>query len=544
MKRFFIPLLSLMSSAMIGQDWSLSLSSNVELRTWKLSNKADKEEKGLVGASIKLFKGAEMINEVSSSGNGDFKITVPGNGEFTLEVAYPGCNTKKFAISTLGVPEATSKDNFKPSYSIGGFVMAWPLPGIDYTYLSQPLVKVVYNTRGQKFDDDGSTTDRSLKALSRIAESENKLIEKFCQTNREGDAALMKPDCPLAKTLYDKALTLIPREAYPTQQLTKVDKCLKDKEAADKKAAELAAAPKTATTAADTKDADKKAVEDAVAKAKADKAAKDQALNDQLLKGASDQAQKKAASEKAANAAAEKSQPAASAQQPTTTATGKKPPIKVIEKSDKETEAEKRKAGLAKSQAEDAAAMKADADKAEAKRVEKEKKSNEASTKAKTEQQKKLEEKQAQDKEDAKKEAEQRAAKAEENRKKQQEAQAKDKEEAKKEAEEKAAKDKAAQEQRDKEDAEAAAKDKEGRQKFNDELEKDRAAGKVKADRSIPPVLGSNDSYKDKITKADNYLNNKRYKEAKTEYEAALKMKPNDEYATSKLAEVNKLLTP
>ncbi len=50
------------------------------------------------------------------------------------------------------------------------------------------------------------------------------------------------------------------------------------------------------------------------------------------------------------------------------------------------------------------------------------------------------------------------------------------------------------------------------------------------------------DPYKESIDKADNYFKTKRYTEAKTEYENALKVKPKDVYAIKKLEETKKLL--
>jgi hypothetical protein len=576
MKKLFIlaSLLFILAPAGHAQDWSLSLSSNVELRTWKLSTKADKEEKGLGGASIKLFKGSTLVNEVKSFPNGDFKIDIPGNGEFSLEVSYPGCNTKKFAISTLGVPADIAKDNFRPSYGIGGFIMARPLPGIDYSYLSQALVKVVYLNRG-KFEDDNSITERSLKAVSKINDAENQLIEKFCSTNREGDAALSKPDCPLAKTLYEKAIGLIPGEAYPAQQLTKVGKCLKDKEEADKKAQEAAAADAAKADAA-KKDADKKAVEDAVAKAKADKAAKDQELNDKLAKAAEAEAKKKAAAEKQAVKKEPEAPKVAAANPPaaaTTTVKPKSSIIKIKEKSEEDLEADKKRAGKSKSEAEDAEKIRMEEEKSEAKKAEKEKKYREhlakeeedvrkkeeerqqkekEHTKKEAEEEaaraeadrKKFEEREAKAKEEAKKEAEEEAKKAEEERKKREEQEAKAKEEAKKEAEEEAVRAQQEQEARDKEEAERAAAEKEKRKKRYEKIEDEYNNGKSKSSYSIPPPLGSGNVFKDKVKKADDLFNKKQYAEARTVYEEALKLKPNDEYVTGKLAEISKLMAP
>lgn len=268
-------------------SWSVKISSNVELRTWKLTTRADKEEKPLLGASITLTQGGKLISQSTSDSNGDFTVMVPGNGEFVLTVSYPGCNAKKFSILTTGAPPELQSDiTWKPSFSIGGFVMAKPFPGIDYTGLQQTLVKVIYEAKIKNFDDDEPYTDLGLGIVGNIASAENALIEKFCSTNKSGDAALAKPDCPLAKMLYEKAIALIPGEQYPVEQLKKVGDCLKAKEEADKKAAETAQAKTEAERLAKEKAVADKALKDQKAKEKAaaDKIAKEKAAADKLAK--------------------------------------------------------------------------------------------------------------------------------------------------------------------------------------------------------------------------------------------------------------------
>lgn len=287
-------------SEIIAQDWSVKISSNVELRTWKLSTKADKEEKPLLGASITLYQGSKIVSQGTSDSNGDFIVMVPGNGEYVLTVSYPSCNAKKFSIITTGVPAEIQKDNFKPSFSIGGFVMAKPFPGIDYSGLQQTLVKVVYEAKIKNFDDDEPYTDIGLGIVGTIAAAENALIEKFCSTNRSGDAALAKPDCPLAKMLYEKAIALIPGEQYPVVQLAKVGDCLKAAEETKKRTEAAALAKQEAIKAGKEKaQADKAAKEKSIAEksakdklAKENTAAKKKTETDQAVK-------KKAAAEKA-----------------------------------------------------------------------------------------------------------------------------------------------------------------------------------------------------------------------------------------------------
>ena len=361
------------------QEWTLKLRSSVELRTFRLTNKADISEEKLAGATIALFKGAKLINQVQSDGGGDFVIDVPANGEFILTVSYSGCNSKKFAISTMNVPEEIAKDNYKPTFGIEGVIMAKAFPTINYSTLDKPLVRIAYTSNGKKFDDEQAYTNQMLDALSRIREDENRLIESFTSTNNTGDVALSKGDCPLAKASYEKAMTIIPGETYPGAQLPKVGDCLKNKDSAAKKAEEEAAAKAAAAKlAAEKAEADRLAKEKAAAdKAEADRLAKEKAEADktQSAKLAAEKAEadrlakEKAATEKAEadRLAKEKSNSEASA----------KAAAAATEKNQKEKQAkEKAEADrLAKEKAiaDKTAADKAAKEKAEADRLAKEK---------------------------------------------------------------------------------------------------------------------------------------------------------------------------
>jgi hypothetical protein len=179
-------------------------------------------EASLAGATITLYKGLTVVVQMQSDGNGEFIIEVPANGDFVLAISYAGCNTKRFAISTMGVPEAIANDKYTPSFGIEGIIMARAFPTIDCSVLSQSLAKIRYVDKGKKFDDDDLYTNQMLGSLSQLRNAENELLECFTSTNNAGDIALVKGDCPLAKTNYEKAMTIIPGERYTADQLIKV----------------------------------------------------------------------------------------------------------------------------------------------------------------------------------------------------------------------------------------------------------------------------------------------------------------------------------
>ena len=523
-KQTLFILIYFINGLLISQTWTLKLESSVELRTLKLTSKSEISEAPLEGATISIYKGTTLVKTVKSAANGKFTIEIPANGNYVLEVSYLNCNTKRFSISTIGVPESIATENYSPSIEIvGGVVMTKALTGIDYSLLKQYLTKIYYFENNNKFDYDASYTDQILSNLSSLRGEETKLIENFTSTNKAADIALNKKDCPLAKTLFEKALTLIPGEQYPINQLLKVDLCLKEKEEAAKKAAELLA--------------NKALIEQqAKEKALADKLAKDKELAD------------KATVQKAANEKANADK----------LAKDKELADKATAQKVADEKANADKLAKDKELADKATVQKAANEKALADKLAKDKELADKATVQKAANEKANADKLAKDKELADKATAQKAA----NEKGLQVKMAKEKAEkdlAKKAADEKALVDKLAKENSDKEkiDAEKLANEKNNSlQKEpiktvdnNGIIIKNTQAGNTEmnsqekgtVNHSIPQVLGAN-KYKETIIKADGYMKMKRYQEAKVAYEEALTFKGNDIYATNKLTELEKLI--
>ena len=382
----YIIVLSVFILNVRAQDWKLKIHSQVELRTWKLTTKADKDEKRLPGATILLTKmnGGGIVSQLTTDEKGEFIIEMAPNEDYILTASYPNCNSKRFTISTKNVPEKITKEFFTKPFHFDGFIMCKPFPGIDYSGLKQSLVKICYSASGQKFDQDKSANEIGFAIMGKVTDDENTLINKFCNTNKEGDQALAKPDCPLAKTLYERAIATIPGEEYPVEQLKKVGLCLKEKEDAARKAetekeakvkealakqeaekralekkeqeraqaAKLEAEKKTQLTDARQKEAEEKALADKLAKEKKESEIKAKAEAEKIAlenKEKEKQENEKKLTEKKAQQALEKENKATKE-----TAAAEK--------------ARKQKEGLERSKAEDDAAMKADQEKAMAKR--------------------------------------------------------------------------------------------------------------------------------------------------------------------------------
>lgn len=454
----------------------------------------------------------------------------------------------------MGVPEEIAKDNYKPTFGIEGVIMAKAFPTIDYSILKQPLARIRYVSNGKKFDDEEAYTSQILGELSRVKSTEDALIQSFVTTNNTGDVALSKGDCPLAKASYEKAMTIIPGESYPGVQLPKVGDCLKNKDDAAKKAeAEAAAKAAAAKLAVEKAEADRLAKDKAAAeKAEADRLAKEKAATD---KAEADRlAKEKAEADKTQSAklAAEKAEADRLAKDK---AAADKAEVDRLAK--EKTDADKTqsaKLAVEKAEADRLAKEKAATEKAEADRLAKEKVNSEKDqkdkeAKAKVEADRVVKEKAVAEKAEADRLAKEKAN----SEKDQKDKEAKEKAEAdriakqkaisEKQQAEKAAKEKAEAERIAKEKTNAPAKEPTNGITPSSTGSEPGTTGVGSGDAkySIPQALGA-DKYKGTIKRADELFKMKRYAEAKPMYEEALKQKPNDAYATNKLAEIEKLI--
>jgi hypothetical protein len=522
------------------QEWSLKLKSTVQLRTWTLTSRADKDERNIDGATIQLIQNNQVIKEVVSDAEGNFVIDIPGNGDFYLNVSYPGCNSKKFYVSTKNIPTDVTNKEYKPKVTIGGFMMAKPFKGIDYLGLQEPLLAVEYKKNSSDFDKDQAISDKGVQIVQNIMDAEMTLINKFTYNTKLGDEALSKKNYKLAKTYYTKALEFIPNEEYPKFKLAKAEDGIKEDEAKqrileEEKAAQVAA----------QKIALQKAIEE-----------KKQKENASFNQGTKPVAQ------------TETLTPVQDSIIPSTN-TAEREKAEAKAKADAELAAKAEAENKAKLEAENAAKLKAEAEakaKVESELAARKKAEDETAAKTKSEADAK-----------AKADAELAAKKKGEEEKANAKADAAAK--AKAEAEAKA---KADAEATAKMKADAAAKAKaepattaqpiasatsapvENTLSNNNKTtasapmntasvsNTDNGVEAISTDaipatntghgakKKIKPQIGSD--YNDLVKTADTFFKEKNYKEAKLHYSNALKDKPNDHYATARIAECNKQL--
>lgn len=518
------------------QDWTLPLSGRVE-----------KNEKKLQGAIVTLMQGSKQIAQTMTGEDGLFKFEIPANGDFIVTVTKPGHCTKKFQVSTRGVPP---DDKSTKRFEIPGISLFEPLPDIDYSVLNQPLVKIMYSAEKQVFDYDEAYFAQSLAALDKIKQLERDALNKqkeleanYKTAITNGDKAFQKKDWNMARAAYRVATNLKPNENYPKDQLAQIDKIIADLEALNKKneeAAKKAAEEKAQAIAAENLNnkyiAALKKGEDGFTKQDwtAAKAGYNEALsikpNEQLPKDKLAEIDKAMAALAAKKAAEEKAKADAEAAAKKAAEDKAKADAEAArlakEKADKELADKLAKEAAAKKAAEEAAAKKAAEEKAKADAEAAAKKAAEDKAKADAEAARLAKEKA--DKELADKLAKEAAAKkaAEEKAKADAEAAAKKAAEDKAKADAEAAR--LAKEKADKELADKLAKDAAAKKAADEAAAKKAAEDKAKADAEAAAKKAAEDKAKADAEAA-------RLAKEKADKEAAAKL--SKEEAAKKAAE-------
>ena len=240
----------------------------------------DSEDDPIIGAVVQVYQGAKVIGTYPVNVEGKYSFKLSLNGDYTVVVSAQKTVTKKYMVSTRGVPPERALSKFTTIRA--DLSLFEKMDGIDYSILNQPLQKYMYKADKANFIYDEVYFQQILGSLQRLKELEDaaRLKKKELEANynnaiKIADKAFQKKDWTIAKSNYSKAIDLKPTENYPKDQLAQMDVILKNQEALSKKIeTEKLTETKTATDkiAADKllADAKTKADTDALAKKKAD----------------------------------------------------------------------------------------------------------------------------------------------------------------------------------------------------------------------------------------------------------------------------------
>lgn len=203
----------------------------------------DLKGNGMPGVSVAVNAAGKVINNILTDGTGKYSFDLPLNNDYVITVSKPGMASKKYSVSTRGVPEEKSTSKF--SSVEASLTLFEKLDGVDYSLLNQPLNKYSYNPTKDNFEYDKNYLDQMLGGLQNLMATQQAELNKrkdleanYQSAIKAGDKAFSKNDWQGAKASYQAALALKPNESWPKAQLAQIDKTIAELAALEKKKAD------------------------------------------------------------------------------------------------------------------------------------------------------------------------------------------------------------------------------------------------------------------------------------------------------------------
>lgn len=209
------------SSVTKAQDWTLDVVGSV---------KKEETKKRFEGVTITVKRNGSVWKTITSPANGKFDLQLPPDGIYLIEFSKFGHVTKRVEFSTKNVPPEDAKYGFEFPMEMNLFEK---MNGLDVSVLDKPIAKIAFDPSTGYMDYDPDYTKSIQKELDRLkkelaerlkAEEENrkKNQKAYDEAIALGDKAFSAEKWEAAKVQYEKAEKLFPDEDYPGFQLAEI----------------------------------------------------------------------------------------------------------------------------------------------------------------------------------------------------------------------------------------------------------------------------------------------------------------------------------
>lgn len=216
--KFIIAFVLLLFSSVSYGQWSLDVVGTV---------KKEETNRRFDGVTITIKKNGAVWKTITSEATGKFQASLEPDGIYLIEFTKPGHVTKKIEFSTKNVPPDDAKFGFEFPMEMNLFEK---MDGLDVSILNKPIAKVAFNPATGYMDYDPEYTKSIKTELDRLKQE---LAERLKATEAERkakqalyDKAILAADKAFtaqkwqeAKPLYDEAAKIFPDETYPKTQL-------------------------------------------------------------------------------------------------------------------------------------------------------------------------------------------------------------------------------------------------------------------------------------------------------------------------------------
>jgi tetratricopeptide (TPR) repeat protein len=188
-------------------------------RYLEINGTAELNMKPVSNAVITLYEEKTKINSVKTGSSGRFSFKLDMNKDYTVEVSKEGYISKRIRFITNIPDDVTGA--WVREFAVG---LVKYCEGVNYAVLNDPVDVIKYSVRRQDFDSDKTFVYKVKPRLENLyIDVDQCLTEKYNNTMDEADRLLDEKKYDEAREKYEQAIEMFPDEEYPEEQIGKIN---------------------------------------------------------------------------------------------------------------------------------------------------------------------------------------------------------------------------------------------------------------------------------------------------------------------------------
>ena len=202
-----------------GFCYVLNVFSQEAERYLEIRGRAELDMQPLNGATVTLYEGNSVVKTARTGSDGIFSFKLDVNKYYVVEVGKSNYVSKRLAFDT-SLPEKES-GIWVREFAIS---VVKNCEGVDYSPLKEPVDVIRFDEKGRDFESDKAYLSKMRSKLENIMiANENCLSDKYNQLLKEADGMFNQKSYEEARAKYEAASELFQNETYPGKKIDEIN---------------------------------------------------------------------------------------------------------------------------------------------------------------------------------------------------------------------------------------------------------------------------------------------------------------------------------
>jgi tetratricopeptide (TPR) repeat protein len=192
---------------------------NNEERYLEVRGTSELDMQPLPRATANLYEGTTRIKSIETGSDGRFSFRLEINKEYTIVIEKSGLVSKRISFNTTMPDE--EKGAWMNEFSIG---LVKYCDGVDYSVLQEPVDKVKFDTKRREYVSDKDYVNKMRPRIENILTKYDEcMMNKYDNAINKGDQLFSQKKYPEALSAYNEALEVYPKEEYPAKRISEIN---------------------------------------------------------------------------------------------------------------------------------------------------------------------------------------------------------------------------------------------------------------------------------------------------------------------------------